>query len=72
MFMGKTFGLTPRELQIIASVVAGYTNRDIAKKFRISEQTVKHHLTNIFKKVGVSSRLELVLFAVSHHLAQAL
>ncbi|MBZ5513484.1 MAG: response regulator transcription factor [Acidobacteriia bacterium] len=64
----KTFGLTPRELEIISVIVAGYTNKDIAQKFSISEQTVKHHLTNIFDKLGVSNRLELALFAVNHHL----
>lgn len=66
----KTFGLTPREKEVITSIVSGYTNRDIAQKFSISEQTVKHHLTNIFDKLGVSSRLELALFAVNHHLVE--
>lgn len=65
----KKFGLTPRELEVVAAIVSGYTNRDIAQKFSISEQTVKHHLTNIFDKLGVSNRLELALFAVNHHLA---
>lgn len=64
----KLFGLTPRELQVVSAIVAGYTNKDIAQKFTISEQTVKHHLTNIFDKLGVSTRLELALFAVNHHL----
>jgi hypothetical protein len=40
----------------------------VAEKFAISKKTVKHHLTNIFNKVGVSNRLELALFAVHHHL----
>jgi len=71
MFMGKTFGLTRRELQVIATVVAGYTAKDIARKLGISEQAVKRHLTNISVKLDVSNRLELVLFAVSHHLASA-
>jgi DNA-binding NarL/FixJ family response regulator len=66
----KTFGLTPRELEIITAIVAGYTNKDIAQKFSISEQTVKHHLTNIFDKLGVSNRLELALFAVNHGLGE--
>src|SRR5215470_4498104 len=57
------FGLTPRELQVISSIMAGYTNKDIAAKYNISEDTVKHHLTNIFDKVGVSTRLELASFA---------
>ena len=64
----KQFGLTPREFEIITTIVAGYNNKDIAQKFAISEQTVKHHLTNIFDKLGVSSRLELALFAVNHSL----
>jgi len=60
------FNLTSRELEMIESIVAGYTNKEIGQKFSISEQTVKHHLTNIFDKLGVSNRLELVLFAVHH------
>ena len=64
----KDFGLTPRELDVIAAIVAGFTNRDVAQKFSISEDTVKHHLTNIFDKLGVSNRLELALFAVHHQL----
>jgi two-component system nitrate/nitrite response regulator NarL len=66
----KTFGLTKREFEIIGTIVAGYSNKDIARKFQISEDTVKHHLTNIFDKVGVSSRLELALFAVNHKLVE--
>ncbi len=68
----RRYGLTPREMEVISAIVAGYTNKDIAQKFSISEQTVKHHLTNIFDKVGVSNRLELALFAVNHHLADGL
>lgn len=64
----KQFGLTKRENEIVAAIVSGLANRDIAKKFTISEDTVKHHLTNIFDKTGVSSRLELALFAVHHKL----
>ena len=64
----KTSGLTRREFDVISTIVAGYTNKDIAAKFGISEDTVKHHLTNIFDKVGVSTRLELALFAVNHKL----
>ncbi len=67
----KHFGLTPRELEIVGTIVAGYTNKDIAQKFSISEDTVKHHLTNIFDKLGVSTRLELALFAINHSLAEA-
>ena len=64
----KTFRLTPRELQIISTVVAGYPNKEIARRFSISEDTVKHHLTNIFNKTGTSNRLELALYALHHRL----
>jgi DNA-binding NarL/FixJ family response regulator len=64
----QNFGLTPRELQIVAAVVAAYGNREISEKFNITGTTVKHHLTNIFDKLGVSNRLELALFALHHGL----
>ncbi len=61
-------GLTKRELDIVGAIVEGMANKDIAAKFSISGDTVKHHLTNIFDKTGVSTRLELALFAVHHKL----
>jgi two-component system, NarL family, nitrate/nitrite response regulator NarL len=64
----ERFGLTARELEITSAVVAGLSNKEIAKKFTLSGDTVKHHLTNIFDKVGASNRLELALFAVHHRL----
>jgi len=64
----RKFGLTPRELEIVSAVVAGYANKEIAEYFKISEDTVKHHLSNIFDKLGVSTRLELALFAVNQSL----
>jgi two-component system, NarL family, nitrate/nitrite response regulator NarL len=64
----KKFGLTPRELEIVSTVVAGYSNKEIAEYCKISEDTVKHHLSNIFDKLGVSTRLELALFAVNQSL----
>ena len=64
----KKFGLTPRELEIVSADVAGYANKEIAEYFKISEDTVKHHLSNIFDKLGVSTRLELALFAVNQSL----
>src|SRR5579885_1544338 len=64
----KKFGLTPRELEIVSAVVAGFSNKEIAEYFKISEDTVKHHLSNIFDKLGVSTRLELALFAVNQGL----
>lgn len=65
----RRFSLTPRESEIVAAVVGGRSNKDIAVHLSISVQTVKHHLTSIFDKTGVSSRLELALFAVRHGLA---
>jgi DNA-binding NarL/FixJ family response regulator len=52
----------------VAGIVAAYPNREIASQLDISEKTVKRHLTNIFDKVGVSSRVELAMFAVRHDL----
>jgi DNA-binding NarL/FixJ family response regulator len=65
---GRDYGLTARELEIVTLVVAGYSNPDIAQRCSISEQTVKHHVSNVFDKLGVSNRLELALFAVNHRL----
>ena len=64
----KTFGLTPRELDVVGSIVEGCSNRDIARQYKLSEETVKRHLSNIFDKTGVSTRLELALFAIAHQL----
>jgi two-component system, NarL family, nitrate/nitrite response regulator NarL len=64
----ERFGLTRREVEITSAVVAGLSNREIARKLTLSEDTVKHHLTNIFDKMGASNRLELALFAVHHRL----
>ncbi len=66
----KTYGLTPRELEVVGCIVEGCSNRDIAKQFSLSEETVKRHLSNIFDKTGVSTRLELALFAIAHHLVE--
>ncbi|PSH03783.1 MAG: DNA-binding response regulator [Acidobacteria bacterium] len=65
-----SFGLTRREIEILGTIATGLTNKEIAQKFSLSEDTVKHHLTNIFGKVGVSSRLELALFAINNRLIE--
>lgn len=62
----QLFGLTKRELEVLGTIVGGYTNKEIAKSLTLSEDTVKHHITNIFNKLGVSNRLELALFALHH------
>jgi len=66
----KTYGLTPRELEVVTCIVEGCSNRDIAKQFSISEETVKRHLSNVFDKTGVSTRLELALFTIAHKLVE--
>jgi DNA-binding NarL/FixJ family response regulator len=60
----ERYGLTPREHEIVLAIVAALSNREIADRLGISEKTVKHHLTNIFEKTGVSSRFELALLAL--------
>jgi DNA-binding NarL/FixJ family response regulator len=67
----KTFGLTAREIEVVTLITEGCTNKDIARTFGISEETVKRHLTNIFNKLGVGNRLELALFALNHNLLPA-
>ncbi len=64
----QKYGLTARELEIVAEIAAGHSNRVVGQRFAICERTVKHHLTNIFDKVGVSNRVELALFALNHRL----
>ena len=65
------YDLTPREREIFALVVSGCSNKDAAQRLELSVETVKHRLTSVFDKVGVSSRLELALFAAAHGLLEA-
>jgi two-component system, NarL family, nitrate/nitrite response regulator NarL len=60
--------LTPREREMVAAVTAGRSNKEIAAKLAVSEDTVKHHLTNIFDKLGLSNRIELAVFAIENRL----
>jgi DNA-binding NarL/FixJ family response regulator len=60
--------LTLREKHVIACLMQGFPNREISQRLGIAEQTVKNHLRSIFDKVGVSDRLELVLYALHHKL----
>jgi len=60
--------ITPRQQEIIASVAAGRSNKQIAQQFSLSEDTVKRHLTNIFGRLGLSNRLELALFAAQQEM----
>jgi two-component system, NarL family, nitrate/nitrite response regulator NarL len=59
----QPFGLTRREREVLGLVVAGYPNKEIARTFSVSEETIKHHLTRMFDKMGVSNRLALTLIA---------
>lgn len=58
--------LTPREREIVVLVGEGLRNDDVAKRLGISEKTVRNHLTTVFDKLGVSGRLELVVYAFQH------
>jgi two-component system, NarL family, nitrate/nitrite response regulator NarL len=64
----KAFGLTHRELEIVRALMNGETNRAIAQRFSISQNTVKRHITHIFNKVGASTRVELAMFVAHHNL----
>jgi two-component system, NarL family, nitrate/nitrite response regulator NarL len=57
----ESLGLTPRELELAGLVVSGLRNREIATQLGISEGTAKLHLYNVYKKLGVANRVELVL-----------
>jgi DNA-binding NarL/FixJ family response regulator len=65
----QDYSLTKRETDIITTIVAGSNNKEIAHHFSVSEVTIKHHLTKIFRKLGVATRLELALFAINNCLA---
>jgi DNA-binding NarL/FixJ family response regulator len=58
--------LTARERQVLALVAAAHGNKEIARRFGVSEETIKHHLTRLFAKVGASTRLELAMLATQH------
>lgn len=60
--------LTRREKAIISCLMQGWRNKEIADQLKITEQTVKNHLRTVFDKVGVSDRLELVLYAIHQRL----
>jgi DNA-binding NarL/FixJ family response regulator len=62
--------LTDREREVLALVTNGLKNKRISERLSITETTVRHHLTSIFAKLGVESRLELVIFAHQHGLGK--
>ena len=64
-------GLSEREVEILQGVTRGLSNRAIAKDLWLSDQTVKFHLHNIYRKLGVSNRTEAAKYAFEHGLAEA-
>ncbi|HEV2914558.1 MAG TPA: response regulator transcription factor [Pyrinomonadaceae bacterium] len=62
--------LTQREREVIALIGTGLKNKEIARRLFISETTVRHHLTSVFSKLGVSDRLELMIYAYRYGLAE--
>ena len=66
----KIASLTDREREVIALIAEGLKNKQIGQRLFISETTVTHHLSSIFSKLDVSDRLELIIYAFRHSLAQ--
>lgn len=60
--------LTCREFEVLQRVCQGLSNQELAKSLFLSEKTVKNHLTNIFRKIGVNDRTQAVLYAIRHKL----
>jgi DNA-binding NarL/FixJ family response regulator len=60
--------LTPKELRIVALIVQGYKNKEIATQLGTTEQVIKNYLRNVYDKIGVSDRLELALFTIHHRM----
>ena len=67
--VAMTAGLTARELDIVRAIADGLRNRAIADKLRVTEGTVKVHLHNIYKKLGLRTRLALMIYTRAHGLA---
>ncbi|HSC92638.1 MAG TPA: response regulator transcription factor [Gaiellaceae bacterium] len=66
--VGDEYGLSERELTILRALARGLTNKDIGRELWVSEQTVKFHLRNIYRKLGISSRTEAARYAISRGL----
>jgi DNA-binding NarL/FixJ family response regulator len=58
--------LTPKEMRIVALIVQGCKNREIAQRLKTTEQVIKNYLRSIYDKTGVGDRLELALFTIHH------
>lgn len=64
----NTARLTPRELEVLALLVAGRSNREIAAQLVLSERTVTRHIANMYEKAGVHGRAEIAVYALRHRL----
>jgi DNA-binding NarL/FixJ family response regulator len=62
-------GLSEKEAAVLAELSQGLSNKEIASRLWLSEQTVKFHLRNIYRKLGITSRTEALRFAYEHDLA---
>jgi DNA-binding NarL/FixJ family response regulator len=60
--------LTPKEMKIVALIVQGCKNKEIAMRLTTTEQVIKNYLRSIYDKTGVSDRLELALFTIHHRM----
>jgi DNA-binding NarL/FixJ family response regulator len=69
--MESTVRLTTRQREVLALVASGGTNKEVARRLAISEETVKHHITNILDRTGMSSRVELAVFAIERRLVES-
>jgi len=67
----KSLGLTEREVTILGALARGLSNDEIAKEFWVAPQTVKFHLTNIYRKLGVKNRTEATRIAYQHGLVES-
>ena len=67
----KSLGLTEREVTILGALARGLSNDEIAKEFWVAPQTVKFHLTNIYRKLGVKNRTEATRLAYQHGLVES-
>lgn len=64
----KVSELTRRELEVLKMIASGAFNKEIASTLNISERTVKNHVSNIFKKIGVSDRTQAAVFAIKNNI----
>ena len=64
--------LTRREIEVLKLLAEGLFNKEIAYKLSISEKTVKNHVSNIFKKIGVSDRTQAAVYAIKHNVVDLL